>query len=88
MAKSTVGNKPERYRSPKEIHMKIAFGMFLGVLLTVAAAFAYDSMSGRAANGQTRVADGRPPVVNWDVVSEGWHQLEQDIRQGWRRVGG
>jgi hypothetical protein len=72
--------------------MKIVFGMFLGVLLTVAVAFAYDSMSGRAANGQTRVADGRPPVVNWDVVSEDWHQLGlnlqalgEDIR---RRLGG
>jgi hypothetical protein len=73
--------------------MKIVFGMFLGVLLTVAVAFAYDSMSGRAANGSARAAaDGRPPVVNWDVVSEDWHQLglnlqalAEDIR---RRLGG
>jgi hypothetical protein len=73
--------------------MKIVFGMFLGVLLTVAVAFAYDSMSGRAANGSARAAaDGRPPVVNWDVVSEDWHQLGlnlqalgEDIR---RRLGG
>ena len=73
--------------------MKIVFGMFLGVLLTVAVAFAYDSMSGRGANGSARAAaDGRPPVVNWDVVSEDWHQLAlnlqalgEDIR---RRLGG
>jgi hypothetical protein len=73
--------------------MKVVFGMFLGVLLTVAVAFAYDSVSGRAANGPARAAaDGRPPVVNWDVVSEDWHQLGlnlqalgEDIR---RRLGG
>jgi hypothetical protein len=62
--------------------MKIVFGMFLGVLLTVALAFAYDSMSGRiTANGSARAAaDGRPPIVNWDVVSEGWHQLGLNLQ--------
>jgi hypothetical protein len=73
--------------------MKIVFGMFLGVLLTVAVAFAYDSMSGRVANGSARAAaGGPPPVVNWDVVSEGWRQLGlnlqalgEDVR---RKLGG
>jgi hypothetical protein len=61
--------------------MKIVFGMFIGVLLTVALAFAYDSMSGRTANGSARAAaDGRPPIVNWDVVSEGWHQLGLNLQ--------
>jgi len=60
--------------------MKIVFGMFLGVLLTVAVVFAYDSLSGRAADGSARAdADGRRPVVNWDVVSEDWHQLGQNL---------
>jgi hypothetical protein len=76
--------------------MKIVFGMFLGVLLTVAVAFAYDSVSGRAANGLARAAvDGRLPVVNWDVVSEELHRLElnlqalgEDVQRGWRKLGG
>jgi hypothetical protein len=77
------------------MHMKnLVFGMFLGILVTVAAAFAYDSVSGRAPNGLARsAADGRPPVVNWDVVSEDWHQLElslqslgEDVQRGWRKL--
>jgi hypothetical protein len=76
--------------------MKIVFGMFLGVLLTVAVAFAYDSISGRSASGRAgAAANGRPPVVNWDVVSEDLHRLElnlqalgEDVQRGWRKLGG
>jgi hypothetical protein len=79
--------------------MKVVFGMFLGVLLTIAVVFTYDTVGGHAvsdAGGSVRnAADGRRPVVNWDVVSEDWHQfmltlgtLGEDMRRGWRRLVG
>jgi hypothetical protein len=74
------------------MHMKkVVFGMLLGILFTVVAAFAYDSISGRAPNGLARsAADGRPPVVNWDVVSAelelNLQSLGEDVQRGWRRL--
>jgi hypothetical protein len=46
--------------------MRILLGMMLGALITVGAAFVYDSSTGRAANGLTVAsAEGHPPMVNW-----------------------
>ena len=57
------------------------FGFILGVLLTIAGAYAYDSNSGRAANGRSATAaSGQPPVVNWDVVDNDWHNLQAVVR--------
>ena len=81
--------------------MPVLFGMILGVCLTVAGAFAYDSATGRVSNGlpssglPSSAAGGRPPMVNWDVVTEDWHGLElnlrvlgDDIHRGWKRIAG
>jgi hypothetical protein len=41
----------------------------------------YDSMTGRAVNGlPPSAASGQPPMVNWDVVSEDWHDLQANMR--------
>jgi hypothetical protein len=57
------------------------FGFILGVLLTIAGAYAYDSNSGRAANGMSATAaGGQPPVVNWDVVNNDWRNLQAVVR--------
>jgi hypothetical protein len=57
------------------------FGFILGVLLTIAGAYAYDSNSGRAANGlSASAAGGQPPVVNWDVVNNDWRNLQAVVR--------
>ena len=45
--------------------MQILLGMILGVLITVCAAFVYDSTG-----QQTVTAEGHAPMVNWDVVSQ------------------
>ena len=46
--------------------MQILLGMILGALITVGAAFVYDSSTGRAANGLTVAsAEGHAPMVNW-----------------------
>ena len=76
--------------------MRILLGMMLGALITVGAAFVYDSSTGRAANGLTVAsAEGHPPMVNWDVVSHDWDGMKQqlrdvavDIEKGWKRVSG
>ena len=76
--------------------MPVLFGIILGVLLTVAGAFAYDSASGRAQNGlPPSAAGGHPPLVNWDVVTEDWHGLElnlrglgENIERGWKKIAG
>ena len=61
--------------------MPVLIGMILGVLLTVAGAYTYDTMSGRAANGLPQsAASGQPPMVNWDVVSEDWQDLRTNMR--------
>ena len=60
--------------------MQILLGMILGVLITVGAAFVYDSSTGRAANGLTVAsAEGHAPMVNWDVVSHDWDGMKLAI---------
>jgi len=74
--------------------MPVLLGVILGVFITIAGAFVYDSSTGRAANGLSAAsAGGNPPMVNWDVVSEHWHGLETglrnagaDLQRGWKRV--
>ena len=76
--------------------MQILLGMILEVLITVCAAFVYDSSTGRVANGLTVAsAEGHAPMVNWDVVSHDWDGMKQelrdvavDIEKGWKRITG
>ena len=76
--------------------MRILLGMILGVLITVGAAFVYDSSTGRAASGLTVAsAEGHAPMVNWDVVSHNWDGMKLqlrdvavDIEKGWKRITG
>jgi hypothetical protein len=74
--------------------MRLLLGMILGALLTVAGAYAYDTSTGRAPNGLSVSAAGaRPPMVNWDVVSDNWsgvqtnlRNLSADVEKGWKRI--
>jgi hypothetical protein len=76
--------------------MQILLGMILGALITVGAAFVYDSSTGRAESGLTVAsAEGHAPMVNWDVVSHDWDGMKQqlraaavDIEKGWKRIAG
>jgi hypothetical protein len=57
------------------------FGFILGVILTIVCAYAYDSSTGRATNGLSATsADGQAPMVNWNVVSDDWQNLQTDVR--------
>jgi hypothetical protein len=76
--------------------MRLVIGMIFGVLLTVATAFVYDSITGRAPNGLTIAsAEGRAHVVNWDVVrhncdgvKQQLHDAALDLERGWKRIAG
>lgn len=61
--------------------MPAMFGFVLGVLVTIAGAYAYDSVTGRAANGlTTSSAGGQAPMVNWNVVDDDWQALQTTVR--------
>ncbi len=74
--------------------MPVLLGVILGVFLTVAGALAYDTTTGRVANGLSAAsAGGHAPMVNWDVVGDNWHGLQtnlrnagEDIHKGWKRL--
>ncbi len=56
-------------------------GFILGVLVTIAGAYAYDSDTGRAANSLSASdAGGQPPVVNWNVVNDDWQNFQATVR--------
>jgi hypothetical protein len=76
--------------------MPVLVGLILGVILTVGAAFAYDTSTGRVPNGLTpTAAGGNAPMVNWDVVSDNWHDVKvhlqnagAEVEKGWKRIAG
>ena len=59
--------------------MRVFLGMILGALLTVAAAYTYDTASGRTEAGAR-------PMVNWDVVNKNWRDLRASLRDMGNRV--
>lgn len=69
-------------REPLEQPMRVLFGMVLGAVLTVGAAFFYDTSTTRPAAGRPPVVDQRP-MVNWDVVDENWRVVRQRARDAW-----
>jgi hypothetical protein len=57
------------------------FGFILGVVVTIAGAYAYDSQTGRTVNGLSpAAADGQAPMVNWGVVSDNWNNFQATVR--------
>jgi hypothetical protein len=59
----------------------VVLGFILGVALTIASAYAYDSSTGRAANGlSASAASGRAPMVNWGVVGDDWQNFQTAVR--------
>ncbi len=61
--------------------MPVIFGFILGVAVTILGVYEYDSSTGRAGNGRSAgAAGGKVPMVNWDVVSENWHNFQSGVR--------
>jgi hypothetical protein len=58
------------------------FGIIIGVFLTIAGAYAYDSSTGRAPNGlASTAAGGQAPMVNWDVVGTTWTVFKASVSE-------
>src|SRR6516164_6411626 len=61
--------------------MPVLLGFILGVAVTILGVYEYDSTTGRAGNGLApTAAGGKAPMVNWDVVSEDWHNFQSGVR--------
>lgn len=61
--------------------MPVLLGFILGVAVTIVGAYEYDTSTGRAANGLSAAsAGGQAPMVNWNVVSDNWQNLQNKVR--------
>ena len=61
--------------------MPVLLGFILGVLVTIAGAYEYEFTTGRAANGlSASSAGGQAPMVNWNIVSDDWQNLQTNVR--------
>jgi hypothetical protein len=58
--------------------MRALFGFILGVIVTIAGAYLYDSSTGRAVNGLSTTATA--PMVNWNVVTDDWHAFTTNVQ--------
>ena len=67
--------------------MRVLFGLILGVLLTVGAAYAVDTWRAPAASTANPPSVQRK-MVNWDVVSKNWDKLTIRVRQEWSKLTG
>ena len=58
--------------------MPALFGFILGVFVTIAGAYLYDSSTGRTVNGMSSTATA--PMVNWNVVTDDWHAFATSVQ--------
>ena len=66
--------------------MPILLGLILGIALTIAGAYEFDSSTGRVPNGlSSAAAGGQAPMVNWNVVSDNWHTIEANVRDEFKK---
>jgi hypothetical protein len=56
--------------------------MILGALITVGAAYIYDTQTVTAGAASER------PMVNWDVVSQKWEIVSARASAEWKRLAG
>jgi hypothetical protein len=66
--------------------MRVLLGIILGGILTVGAAYLYDSH--QALEAANAPASAQRPLVNWDVVGTKWQKLSERARAEWLRRAG
>ena len=64
--------------------MRMFFGIILGIILTIGAAYVTDTI--RNTSGAEGTAER--PVVNWDVVKDGIKAVSSTVQGGWARLTG
>ncbi len=62
--------------------MRFLLGIIVGAALTILTAYFMDSRSNVAGLEPTT----NRQMVNWDVVSQNWHQFSDRVRGEWRRL--
>ena len=62
--------------------MRVLFGMILGALLTVGAAFMHDNWSSPSTKGSSSSL-AKPRMVNWDVVGANWRLVKHRACETW-----
>jgi hypothetical protein len=60
--------------------MRFAFGVIVGVLITVGAVYLRDAALPTGVDAR--------PMVNWDVVDRSVHDLSETVREQWARLTG
>jgi hypothetical protein len=61
--------------------MPVLLCFILGVAVTILGVYEYDATTGRVPNGLTAsAAGGNAPMVNWDVVNNGWLNFQTNVR--------
>ena len=67
--------------------MRLFLGILLGVFITIAGAYIYDSMTvGTAATAPGSRTEVVRPMVNWDVVDQNWRAFTERVRHAWNRL--
>lgn len=66
--------------------MRTLLGIILGVILTVGAAYLYDSHNAIAASTTGGPVNAPRPLVNWDVVGHKWDRLNERVRAEWAHL--
>jgi hypothetical protein len=64
--------------------MRMFFGIILGIVLTIGAAYVADSV--RNTSGGEGTFDR--PIVNWDVLGHSVKSLTSTVQDGWARLTG
>lgn len=59
--------------------MRIFFGFILGVIVTIAGAYVYNSQTGRIDKGLA-ATEAEAPMVNWSVVNDDWTNFQTNLR--------
>jgi hypothetical protein len=60
--------------------MRTIFGMIIGCLLTIAAAYIHDTAAPSTTAGTTE------KLVNWDVAAREWGHIMATARTAWEKV--
>lgn len=68
--------------------MRVFFGMVLGALLVVSAAFVADTwnVGPPTTTGSATAGEVHRPMVNWDVVGENLRILRDRMQAGWNQL--
>ncbi|TMJ28994.1 MAG: hypothetical protein E6G88_11185 [Alphaproteobacteria bacterium] len=68
--------------------MRVFLGVLLGIFITIAGAYVYDSVTAGPVTATTQVPTGdvKKPMVNWDVVNNDWRIFTDRVRHTWNRL--